>query len=283
VKDLWKYLKPCIKGSIMVILGVLNTRAGIGIGRLTTNLIYGPIAFVLFAISGILTIFISGEFIEGAYFQKRKKPVLEMLIIGGIIYIAGIGLTGYNLITYNLDIFVLFYGLIIGVIWLFLGFIAIKWKISEIISQLIISLAYTLGLFYGAFLNLTILPIYIYFFFITTFSLQFAREIIKSFKEPRKEKNPSDSTEIRNQLTQTKLKLALSSQISAIIFFILPIFTGLYNPVLYLYFLIGGVSCVSVGSWYTFKQLQHGQEYKRLSKMLQIGILLQLCALLVAN
>ncbi|MHA1264255.1 MAG: hypothetical protein ACTSRS_03390 [Candidatus Helarchaeota archaeon] len=267
----------------MVILGVLNTRAGIGIGRLTTNLIYGPIAFVLFAISGILTIFISGEFIEGAYFQKRKKPVLEMLIIGGIIYIAGIGLTGYNLITYNLDIFVLFYGLIIGVIWLFLGFIAIKWKISEIISQLIISLAYTLGLFYGAFLNLTILPIYIYFFFITTFSLQFAREIIKSFKEPRKEKNPSDSTEIRNQLTQTKLKLALSSQISAIIFFILPIFTGLYNPVLYLYFLIGGVSCVSVGSWYTFKQLQHGQEYKRLSKMLQIGILLQLCALLVAN
>ena len=48
--------KPSGKGAIMVLIGIFNSRLGIGVEILTNNLIYGPLAYIFLAFSGIFIV-----------------------------------------------------------------------------------------------------------------------------------------------------------------------------------------------------------------------------------
>lgn len=53
IKRCLKFFRPSIKGMIMVFIGIIITRYGIGVGYLTTNTIFGTLAYFFLAGSGL--------------------------------------------------------------------------------------------------------------------------------------------------------------------------------------------------------------------------------------
>ena len=46
-------LNNCFKGAILVFFAMLNTRAGVGVGRFDRNFIFGTLAFIALVVSGM--------------------------------------------------------------------------------------------------------------------------------------------------------------------------------------------------------------------------------------
>ena len=265
----WKIIKSGIKGSIMVAIGLWIT--SVGIGRFTTNLFFGPLAFFFIAVSGPI-LFKTLQELEDPNFDNLK--FLKGLVIFGGMYITGCTITIYNVMVYNLDLFGIFLITIIGLIWFFLSYIAPNLKNDEISEDLVISLAFTLGIIYGALLNQFYIPIYVYFFFLTALFLQLSRESIKRFNNlEREEANPAFE----------KLRLPLIFQTIAIIFFVLPLITTISNLILYLYLMLIGLIFIGLATFLTLKSLRDMRKFKKIGLLLRIGILIELLAFLLAN
>ncbi|NVM30207.1 MAG: hypothetical protein HWN65_15290 [Candidatus Helarchaeota archaeon] len=264
--NLWRMIKSGIKGSIMVAIGLWVT--SIGIGRLITNLVFGPLAFFFIAISGSIvfeTLRIS---------EDESSKILKGLIVFGAMFITGCSLTIYNMLCYNLDFLVMVFVTVTGLIWFFLSYYGVQSKIGNYIEEIIISLAFTLGIFYGALLNYYIIPIYIYFFFLTAIFLQLSRELVKKFNDRESEEENSNYETI---------KIALTFQIIALIFFILPLVTTISNLILYLYIMLIGLIFIGLAIFLTVKSVLETRKIKKIGLLLKIGILIELIAFTLAN
>ena len=76
---------------------------------------------------------------------------------------------------------------------------------------------------------------------------------------------------------------SLIAAVLAIVFFILPIFTNIINPVLFLIPLIGGVILVSVPVVLMLKSNLEKKDFSIISKLLKIGALVGLIAFIFAS
>ena len=172
LRDFWK---TSIKGMIIVVFGLYLTRFNVGAGRYGTNILFGTTAYLFLALSGLLMV---------KYLQNSdEKTSLHAFIMSIIMYAIGFTVTLINMAVFNLDILILIPLIVIGGLWIGLSLFASKKDKSEIVIKILLCLSFSLGLIYGASLNLVIFPIYVLVFFFTFFFLQLSREYIKDVKD----------------------------------------------------------------------------------------------------
>ena len=275
----------CIMGSLTVIIGILNTRTGIPMITLLINLVLGIITYYFIAGSGMIINDIYDIEIDkinrldrpipsGAVSLKQAK-ILFILTFGigvmiSIIHYLIFALSGLNVIL------AVFFGLI--------GWLYAAWgKKQGFIGNIIVGISFSIGLIYGAVLNSLIIPLYIYFFFLTAFFLLLSREIVKGCEDIEGDKEEGVKTLAIKLGTKKAIRFSLLFEVLAIIFFILPIFTNIINPLLFLILMIFGIVVVLTAIILSLSKNLEQENFKKISLLLKSGALLGLIAFIFAS
>ena len=275
----------CVMGSLTVIIGILNTRTGIPINILLINLVLGIITYYFIAGSGMIINDIYDIEIDkinrpdrpipsGAVSLKQAK-LLFILTFGigvmiSIIHYLIFDLSGLNVIL------AVFFGLI--------GWLYAAWgKKQGFIGNIIVGISFSIGLIYGAVLNTLIIPAYIYYFFLTAFFLLLSREIVKGCEDIEGDKEEGVKTLAIKLGTKKAIRFSLLFEVLAIIFFILPLFTEIINPLLFLIFLIFGLIVVVTAIVLSLSKNLGQENFKKISLLLKLGALLGLIAFIFAS
>lgn len=259
-------LKPSIKGIIMVIIGIVSTRIGIGSGRIAINLQFGLLSYFFLAISGIIIIELLP--LDGDSKVESRKSSKKLFILFGIFYGIGVGISFYVGIIYYVGIFPTIVVIIIGILWLLLMVYANKSGKADTARILIITLTFATGIIYGATLNTNyLIPLFIFFFFISASFLQFSREIIK-------ETIPNEEG--------ADLTVAFICQVVASAFLILPLLVNIISFVTYLYAMIICLIFIGVAAVLTIKSKADAKYAKRTATLLRFGVFFELVAFLFA-
>lgn len=275
----------CIMGSLTVIIGILNTRTGIPINTLLINLVLGIITYYFMAGSGMIINDIYDIEIDkinrpdrpipsGAVSLKQAK-LLFILTFGigvmiSIIHFLIFSLSGLNVIL------AVFFG--------FIGWLYAAWgKKQGFIGNIIVGISFSIGLIYGAVLNSLTIPPYIYYFFLTAFFLLLSREIVKGCEDIEGDKEEGVKTLAIKLGTKKAIRFSLLFEVLAIIFFILPMFTEIINPLLFLIFMIFGIAVVLAAIVLSLSKNLEQKNFKKISLLLKLGALLGLIAFIFAS
>jgi 4-hydroxybenzoate polyprenyltransferase len=170
----------------------------------------------------------------------------------------------------------------IGFLWCVLGIIGSKLRESiPFVKICVISFIFSIGLIYGAFLNIFILPFYIYCFFFSISFLQLSRELTKGFNErEKKEEYFPFPVRIDNEKL---LKFSLLFQILALFFLSISIvFTFMY-PTLFLFIALPGLIIMILASFLTLASILENHTYTKISSILKIVIFIELIVLLMVG
>ncbi|MFX0036368.1 MAG: hypothetical protein ACFE9I_12110 [Candidatus Hermodarchaeota archaeon] len=282
VRKYLKIAKPCVKGSILVLFGIFNSRSGIGVEIFTINLIYGPLAYLFLAFSGIMVIKLL-QIINNPSSESKislKQAVLlsiTLYFIGLILILVNVVI---NLTIYYLNIPIILLTIGIGIFWFFLGFYGFKNKKSIVtLNILIVVLIFSIGLIYGAFLNTLLIPIYLYFFFLLVFFLQLTREVTKGFIKGRKIEEFMNWEILYNQ--GKILKYSLGFEFLAIIFLIFSLVSNISYSVSFLFLMICGIFVISFAIIMTLESILEKKVIFRISTIIKIDILIILGAILI--
>ncbi len=274
-----------LMGCLTVIIGILNTRTGIPLNDLIINIILGILTYFFVASSGMIINDIYDVEIDRINRPERPIPrgaisLKEAKYLFGITLGIGIAIS----IIHSLIIELYFINVIIAAFFGFIGFVYAKWgKKSGLLGNIIVSVSFSIGLIYGAILNGISIPLYIYFFFLTAFFLLLAREVVKGCEDIEGDKLEGVKTLAIKLGIKKALIISIIFDIFAIIFFILPIFTDIINPLAFLISMIFGLVGVSVAIILSIISKLERKEFKRISLLLKIGAFLGLIAFVFAS
>ncbi|MFW9946771.1 MAG: UbiA family prenyltransferase, partial [Candidatus Odinarchaeota archaeon] len=177
-----------------------------------------------------------------------------------------------------------FLNIILAVFFGFIGWVYAKWgKKSGFLGNIIVSISFSIGLIYGAILNNSNIPPYIYFFFLTSFFLLLSREVIKGCEDIEGDKEQNVKTlAIRIGVKKSTI-IAIIFSLMAILFFILPYFTPIINPLLFLISMFFGLIDVGYAVVLMLSSKLIKESFKKISLLLKIGAFLGLIAFLLAS
>lgn len=302
-------VRPCIKGSLIAAVSIFLTHKDIGIGQITTNIIFGGFAYFFLAFAGIIIIQLLRTMEDSSYdgrFNDLKKGKRNF----GLSYGLSIGITVFNVILFNLNIVSIIIAIAIGIIWLILAANVKKGSLNlENVNKIIVSLAFSLGIIYGAFLNTYLIPFFVLFFFLSVSFLQVSREMIKGFinKKEKKEsilnriksrnKKETTSETVKKKKVRTKaartaittqqdkniLKKTLLLYIAAVGFVILTIFSDIAYPVYFMFLSIFGSTFIVIATFLTLKTISNEQFYNKLGILTKFEFLLIILAFFMAS
>ncbi len=286
-KDAIEILRPIndIMGSLTVIIGILNTRFDVDPIILVLNLILGVLTY--FFIAGAGNVINDYYDIEIDKINRPERPIPRGSITlnqAKILWITtsliGITIAIFHSILFNLG----YLNIILAVFFAFIGWLYAAWgKKSGFIGNIIVSISFSIGLIYGAVLNNTTIPPYIYFFFLTAFFLLLAREIIKGCEDIEGDKSQGVKTlAIKIGIKKSRL-ISLIFTLLAIIFFILPYFTNILNRLLFLISMFFGLAIVLYTMVLMVKPNLERNDFKRISLLLKISMFLGLVAFIFAS
>ena len=285
-KDALEICRPIndIMGGLTVIIGILNTRTGVALDLLIINIILGMITYFFLAASGMIINDIYD--IEIDKINRPDRPIpsgrisleqAKKLFIGTYAFGSVLSLVHGIVFLQNITNFIIatFFG--------FIGLVYAKWgKKSGFFGNIIVSLSFSIGLVYGAVLN-GFIPIFILYFYFTASFLLLSREIIKGCEDVEGDKEFGVKTLAIKIGIKKSIKCALVAAIAAIIFFILPLFTNIINPLLFLIPMIGGVILVSIPVVLMLKTNLEKEDFSLISKLLKISMLVGLIAFIFAS
>jgi len=286
-KDTIEILRPIndIMGSLTVIIGILNTKTGIDPIILIMNIILGVITYFFIAGSGMV---INDYYdIEIDKINRPERPIprgsislKQAKILWIAVALIGIIIAILHSILFNIG----YLNVILAVFFAFMGWLYAAWgKKSGFIGNIIVSVSFSIGLVYGAVLNNSNVPPYIYFFFLTSFFLLLSREVIKGCEDIEGDKNEGVKTlAIRIGIKRATI-FSLICALLAIIFFILPYFSNIINPILFLITMVFGLTVVSYTIILMLKSKLERKDFKRISLMLKISMFLGLIAFIFAS
>jgi geranylgeranylglycerol-phosphate geranylgeranyltransferase len=287
IKDIIEILRPIndIMGSLTVIIGILNTRTNISAYLVIINIILGVITYFFVAGSGMVINDIYDLEIDKINRPERPIPSgritkQQAKIIFFATYGIGVGLSVFHSFFFKIG----FLNIILAVFFGFIGWVYAKWgKKSGFFGNIIVSISFSIGLIYGAILNNSIIPPYIYFFFLTSFFLLLSREIIKGCEDIEGDKEQNVKTlAIRIGVKKSTI-IALIFSLIAILFFILPYFTPIINPFLFLISMFFGLVDVGYAVILMISSKLTKESFKKISLLLKIGAFLGLIAFLLAS
>jgi len=275
----------CLMGGLTVIIGILNTRTGIPLLNLILNLIMGVITYIIIAGSGMVINDIYDKDIDKINRPERPIPrgdislkEAKFLYVG--ILIIGIFLSVIHSLLLNLG----FLNIIVASFFGFIGWLyAAYGKKSGFFGNIIVSVSFSIGLIYGAILNGRIIPIYIYFFFLTSFFLLLAREIVKGCEDIEGDKREGVKTLAIKFGIQKALYISIICDLCAIIFFILPIFTNIINRWAFLISMLFGLAIVIIALILSIISDLKKKSFSRISLLLKVGAFGGLLAFVFAS
>jgi geranylgeranylglycerol-phosphate geranylgeranyltransferase len=287
VKDIIEILRPIndIMGSLTVIIGILNTRLGIEPINLILNLILGVLTYFFIAGGGMI---INDYYdIEIDKINRPERPIPRGSItlnqaktLWIVISLIGITIAVFHSIILNIG----YLNVILAVFFAFIGWLYAAWgKKSGFFGNVIVSTSFSIGLIYGAVLNSSSIPPYIYFFFLTAFFLLLSREIIKGCEDIEGDKNEGVKTLAIRIGIKKSTRISLIFALLAILFFILPIFTTVLNPILFLISMVFGIAVVVYTIILMLKSKLERKDFKRISLLLKISMFLGLVAFIFAS
>ncbi|MFX1309166.1 MAG: geranylgeranylglycerol-phosphate geranylgeranyltransferase [Promethearchaeota archaeon] len=286
-KDAIEILRPVndIMGSLTVIIGILNTRAGIDPFILIFNVILGVLTYFFIAGSGMV---INDYYdVEIDKINRPERPIPRGSITlkqAKILWIVT-SLIGITIAILHSFVFSIGYlNIIIAVFFAFMGWLyAARGKKSGFIGNIIVSVSFSIGLIYGAVLNNSIVPPYIYYFFLTSFFLLLSREVIKGCEDIEGDKSQGVKTLAIQIGVKSSTIFSLIFAILAIGFFILPYFTNIINPLLFLISMAFGLVVVLYAIIIMLKRNLVRTDFKRISLILKISMFLGLIAFIFAS
>jgi geranylgeranylglycerol-phosphate geranylgeranyltransferase len=287
VKDAFEILRPlnCLMGSLTVIIGILNTRVGVDSFALIINIILG--IFTYFFLAG------SGNVINDYYdveidkINRPERPIPrgsitlnQAKIIWLITALVGIVIAILHSFLFKIG----YLNIIIAVFMAFTGWLYAAWgKKSGFIGNIIVSVSFSIGLVYGAILNSSNVPFYIYYFFLTSFFLLLSREIIKGCEDIEGDKKEGVKTLAIRIGIEKSTRTSMTFGILAIIFFILPYFTDIINRIFFLISMVFGLGVVIYAVIIMMKRNLVRRDFKKVSLILKLGAYLGLIAFLFAS
>ncbi|MFX1493970.1 MAG: geranylgeranylglycerol-phosphate geranylgeranyltransferase [Promethearchaeota archaeon] len=287
IRDVIEILRPIndIMGSLTVIIGILNTRTNIPAYLVIINIILGVITYFFVAGSGMVINDIYDLEIDRINRPERPIPSgritkQQAKIIFFAAYGIGVGLSICHSFFFNIG----FLNIILAVFFGFIGWVYAKWgKKSGFLGNIIVSISFSIGLIYGAILNNSNIPPYIYFFFLTSFFLLLSREVIKGCEDIEGDKEQNVKTlAIRIGVKKSTI-IAIIFSLMAILFFILPYFTPIINPLLFLISMFFGLIDVGYAVVLMLSSKLIKESFKKISLLLKIGAFLGLIAFLLAS
>ncbi|MFX0080363.1 MAG: geranylgeranylglycerol-phosphate geranylgeranyltransferase [Candidatus Hodarchaeota archaeon] len=287
IKDAIEILRPlnCLMGSLTVIIGILNTRIGINVSTIIFNIILG--IFTYFFLAGSGNVINDYYDIEIDKINRPERPIPRGSITlnqAKIIWLIS-ALVGITIAVLHSFLFQIGYlNIIIAVFMGFTGWLYAAWgKKSGFMGNIIVSVSFSIGLVYGAVLNNSNIPFYIYFFFLTSFFLLLSREIIKGCEDIEGDKKEGVKTLAIRIGVEKSAKISMIFAILAIIFFILPLFTNIINHLFFLISMFFGLGAVIYAVIIMMKRNLTRNDFKKASLILKLGAYLGLIAFLFAS
>lgn len=283
VKDYIYTLKPInwIKGSFMVLGGILNTRFGIGVGRVNINIYFGLPTFFLITISGMLVV-LTLRFADKKSIT-RKSNIRKIWISSAATFLAAFGLCIFQTVYYNLDILSVFLLAFIGILWFMSIYYGISWDKRYILRNIIINLSFSFGIIYGAALNSFFIPAYIFVFFLSAFFLQFSKDIINECKNIKKDEIEGLNSFPISLGLQNTHKITFIYDLLTILFLILPVLLNVFNLILYTIPMIISVIIVAFAALLNLLMDNEKTYYRIIKVLLRIGMFLVLTILILAS
>ena len=287
LKDVSSILRPtnCLMGSLTVVIGLLNTRIGVSFDILLIYIILGVLTYFFLAGSGMVINDIYDIEIDKINRPERVLPSGRMTINQAkILFILTYGIGILLAILHSLIFNLGFINIILAIFFGFIGWIYAAWgKKQGFIGNIIVGVSFSIGLIYGAILNSIIIPSYIIFFFLTSFFLLISREIIKGCEDIEGDKEEGVKTLAIKLGIKKATYSSIIFEILGIIFFVLPLFTNIINPILFMFSMFFGIAVVSVALIKSFDRNLERKNFKIISLLLKIGALLGLIAFLLAS
>jgi geranylgeranylglycerol-phosphate geranylgeranyltransferase len=286
-KDSIEITRPinCLMGALTVIIGLLNTRFSVPLDKLMINIILGVITYIFLAAAGNIINDIYD--IEIDKINRPKRPIprgsISLKQAKGLFFlylIIGIIISYINTLILSLALINLALAFFFG----FIAWVYAKWgKKSGFFGNIIVGVSFSIGLVYGAYLNSSLIPPYIFYFFITAFSLLVAREIIKGCEDIEGDRNQGVKTLAIKIGIKNSRNVAVIFSLVAIIFFILPILTNILNPILFFILMVLGIIEVVYTIFLMLSSKLEKADLKKISLLLKIGMLIGLLAFLFAS
>jgi geranylgeranylglycerol-phosphate geranylgeranyltransferase len=285
-KDSIEILRPIngLMGGLTVIIGILNTRIGIPLPTLIYNIIFGVLTY--FFISGSSMIINDYYDIEIDKINRPERPIprgsislKQAKILWVITILIGIILSIIHSLLFNIGFLVP----IIVVFMTFIGWFYAAWgKKSGFIGNIIVGISFSIGLIYGAMLNNSGIPLYIYYFFLTSFFLLLSREVIKGCEDVEGDKKEGVKTLAIRIGIKKSTNVAMIFAVVAVVFYILPYFTVI-NQLLFLISMIFGLAVVIFAIILMLKGNLENKDFKKVSLLLKVGAFLGLITFLLAS
>jgi geranylgeranylglycerol-phosphate geranylgeranyltransferase len=275
----------CIMGSLTVIIGLLNTRTGIPIDILLINLIWGVLTYILIAASGMIINDIYDLEIDKINRPNRPLPRGDLsLTQAKILFVLTFGIGVLISILHWLYFSLSGLNVLLAIFFGFIGWLYAAWgKKSGFYGNLIVSVSFSIGLIYGAILNSSVIPLYIYYFFLTSFFLLLSREIVKGCEDIEGDREEGVKTLAIRLGVKKAMVFSVIFEILAIIFFVLPYFTNIINPTLFLISMIFGLVDVIAAVLLSVRGNFEKKNLKKISLLLKVGAFLGLVAFIFAS
>ena len=275
----------CIMGSLTVIIGLLNTRINVEFNTLIVNLILGVLTYFFLSASGMIINDIYDLEIDKINKPNRPIPsgsisLQQAKILFFLTFGIGVCIAIIHSLLFNLGII----NILVAIFFGFIGWLYAAWgKKQGFIGNIIVSVSFSIGLIYGAILNSLIIPAYIYYFFLTSFFLLLSREIVKGCEDIEGDKKEGVKTLAIKIGTKKSIYISIICEILGIIFFVLPLFTEIINPLFFMFSMFFGLAVVIFAVIKSFNKNLEKKDYKFVSLTLKIGMLLGLIAFIFAS
>ena len=286
-KDAFEILRPVndIMGSLTVIIGILNTRAGIDPVILILNIILGVLTYFFIAGSGMV---INDYYdIEIDKINRPERPIprgsitlKQAMILWVATSLFGIAMAIFHSILFNIG----YLNIIIAAFFAFIGWLYAAWgKKSGFFGNILVSISFSIGLIYGAILNGFVIPLYIYYFFLACFFGLLSREIIKGCEDIEGDKEEGVKTLAIQIGIKKATYFSMSFAVLAIIFYVLPIFTNIINRLLFSISMIFGITVIFYAIVLMLRRNLEKKGFSRISLLIKIAGFLGLIAFLLAS
>ncbi len=287
--DAIEILRPIngLMGGLTVIIGILNTKIGILPLTLIFNIIFGVLTY--FFISGSSMIINDYYDVEIDKINRPERPIprgsislKQAKILWVVTILIGIILSIIHSLLFIQSLF----GYLVTIIVVFMAFIGwfyAAWgKKSGFIGNIIVGISFSIGLIYGAVLNNSGIPPYIFYFFLTSFFLLLSREVIKGCEDVEGDKKERVKTLAIRIGIKKSTTISMIFAVVAVVFYILPYFTVI-NQLLFLISMIFGLTVVLFAIILMLKGNLVNKDFKKVSLFLKIGAFLGLITFLLAS
>lgn len=260
-----------VKSAIMVVFGILLTKNLVGMGRVSANLISGPIIFFLLAMSSMFSVLVL-RVVENP--EKNLEDAKIYVIISGISYVASLGFVIYHSVKYDLGVLPVLAVILIGIVEILIIIYGKTWKYQSLIHPLWNSFLPAFGFFYGVMIGGVSLPIFVYLLFFAIFSLQLSKDIVKKYKTYSANKE-GDAAFIDQIGSQNIQKGIIGLLIISMVCLLIPEFLNLPNSFLFLYGMLFELVLLGIAALLIFK-LDLGERYRKIiTILLKFGIFIQ--------